>query len=779
MAGLEATQFGDGSSIDEMEKTTFSGRRLTRKQLAQVQETVRTFSNLSRQELALTVCEHLSWVSPNGKNKVKSSLTLLEELERRGVVTMPPKREQQKPARVAATIEGAAFESEIETSLESLGPIELERVTTKEDRALFRDYLRKYHYLGYRTPLGPQVAYFLVSKRLGRRLGCLLFSASAAPSLAARDEWIGWQPKHRAKLLHLIVNNNRFLIFPWVKVAHLATRALSLCTCALPKDWLELYSYRPVLVETFVDTTKYAGTCYRAANWQHVGQTKGRGRHDVHHENKETIKDIYMHPLAPTFRAQLTGEVSATSLHKKYRNDLAASRTRTVDDGFVSLWKGVIQIVSEVASEYDEKWQVRKRLTNSLLVMLFIFRLVSSKNSQSYGATIDELWDSCKALNLPLPQKGALAASSLCEARKKLDEEAFQTVNERILQAYKPTLDANYRWRGHRLFAVDGTKMNLPRALLAASHSGYTLPSQQSHYPQGLVSCLYQLKSQIPFDFDLFHHANERTAAEQHLRALQKDDVVVYDRGYFSYRILYVHHHAGIHAIFRLPESSFCVVQNFFSSNKTDDIVTLEPSSALRSELRAEHPEMMTVPIALRLVKYCIGSTTFVLGTTLLDARYTRQELQDIYHERWGIEELYKVSKRVLDVEDFHAKTERGVKQELFAHFVLITMNRIFAHNAGNSLRLSSTASCPSTRSPSLQINFKSCIHVFTRHIEALLLIHQNAKTVVQHVCEQIAGRYHAMRSGRAFKRLSLRPDPRWRPSSTKKKLPSTALAPT
>ena len=169
---------------------------------------------------------------------------------------------------------------------------------------------------------------------------------------------------------------------------------------------------------------------------------------------------------------------------------------------------------------------------SSLLLILFIFRLVSSKNSQSYGSTIDELWDSCHKLQLPLPQREAATPSSFCEARKKLDEKVFRDINQRIIETYEPEPDAQYRWLGHRLFAVDGSKINLPRSFLKLD---YPLPSTSANRPQGLLSCLYQLKSKIPFDFELTKHHDERLASERHLLALKEDDVVAYDRGYFSY----------------------------------------------------------------------------------------------------------------------------------------------------------------------------------------------------------------------------------------------------
>jgi hypothetical protein len=398
---------------------------------------------------------------------------------------------------------------------------------------------------------------------------------------------------------------------------------------------------------------------------------------------------------------------------------------------------------------------------------------------QSYAATIDELWDSCKKLDVPLPQKSAASQSSFCVARKKLDEEAFRVLNKKIIETYEKKTDPQYRWLGHRLFAVDGSKINLPRTCI---EFGYTVPSKNSHYPQGLLSCLYQLKSKIPYDFDLTRHKNERTAARCHLNALMKEDVVVYDRGYFSFPLFRQHQELGVHAIFRLPEGSFKVIRNFFSSNETDVIVSIDPAAKLRAKLRKEGRNFEIAPIRVRLIKYKIGATTFCLGTTLLDACCTIHDFSDVYHERWGVEELYKISKRMFFIENFHGKTERTVRQELFAHFVLITMNRIFSNYADEELNAprDNTPSSSHSKPPTIQTNFANCINVFARAGEGLLLVHEKLKSMVTGVFRLIVGRYYKTRPDRSYERKSMKPESKWRTSKkpkTKKLKPEIAPA--
>jgi hypothetical protein len=760
-------------SVETLEKTTFRGRRFTRKQLAQIQETVQTFPSLSRRELAETICEHLDWKTARGTNKVSSALILLEELEAEGIIALPSKRRTGGSAPKSIALRQA--DPPISGKVEELGPITLQLATTETDRKLWKSYVESHHYLGYKRPAGAHLLYFVVSEKLQARLGCLSYCAGQVRSLAPRDEWIGWQKKHREKLLQFVLTQTRFLIFPWVTVSNLSSKVLSLSTKRIAEDWVQRHGYRPVLLETFVDTLMFSGSSYRAANWQYLGETKGRG-HNPERSSTKTPKAIFVYPLQSDWRSQLTGGYQAVQIKKRYRNDLRASRTRSIGDAFVAMWTNVVDILHEVAQDYDRRWRVRKRVLGSLLLMLLIFRLVTSRNSQSYGTTIDDLWDSCDTLGLSMPQEHSVKPASFCRARLKLDECIFKRVNQEILDAYGPKASES-TWHGHRLFAVDGSKLNLPRAL---KRFGYKTPSDNAHYPQGLLSCLYQLKSQLPYDFHLVPHTNERVCAKQHLDTLEPNDVVVYDRGYYSYVMLYQHSMAGVHALFRLQQQSNATIQAFIDSCKTDEVVTIYPGETTQAELHQKHPDIDIIPLKMRLLKYTCQDTTFCLGTTLVGEhqRYPLREFMDVYHARWGVEELYKISKRSIDVEDFHAKSERGVKQEVFAHFALITMTRLFANQAddqfnaadGPNIDASSSDDSPPVTSNrhKLKVNFKNAIHVLAQNIEPLLMIRDQMAVVVKKVFKRIVSQYQRIRPGRTFPRKSMRPDPRWRPSKKK-----------
>ncbi len=371
-------------------------------------------------------------------------------------------------------------------------------------------------------------------------------------------------------------------------------------------------------------------------------------------------------------------------------------------------------------------------------------------------------------MNFPLPQSKPVAASAFCNARKKLDETIFKDINTRIINKYENIESGvTYKWKEHRVFAVDGSKINIPGEL---KKQGYKTPSDNANYPQALLSCLYQLKSQIPYDFDLVSHGNERTVAISHLKVLKQNDVVVYDRGYFSYVMLHTHKTQKIQVVFRLQKKSYKVIDDFMNGDETDLLVTILPSKPSGRDIALKHPGMKIIPLKLRLVKYTYSGTTYTLGTTLSDpAEYSIAELSDLYHARWGIEELYKVSKVLINVEEFHSKYERGVKQELFAHFILITMNRIFVNKAEDNfekIERESNSRENQKKSGKFKANLKNALVTMARNLEGLFIRHavQTAK-VISRIITGISSCKQKVRPNRKYERKSMKPVNKWRAS--------------
>lgn len=730
--------------IEKLHSTTFFGRRFTRKQLADVQQTVATFPALSRKELAHTICEHLRWRTPGGANRVAAALGLLEKLARAGIVQLPPKRVESMrpgPRKPPPATRRSDPQPRIECDLQDLLPLRLLRLAQEADVQLFNEYIERHHYLGYRQPRGPHLRYFLLDRQ-GRRLGCLLFS-QATHSLRCRDEWIGWQPEQYKKHLELVLSQPRFLIFPWVRVPCLASKALAQALRQLPQDWQQRYRTKPVLVETFVDQQLYRGTCYRAANWQCIGQTRGRA------DAGRTRKHVYVYPLARDFRSILLHGPRPAA-----RKPPPADPAESPDADFVALWQDLIGALGALAAAHDRQWQQRSRVLNTLLIMLFVFRLVFAPRRQGYTSTLAQLWAQCRALDVPLPQPQPVSDAAMCKARPRLHEQVFKQFHAAILDRAK--LSAS-RWHGHRAFAVDGSKLTLPRPLAEA---GYRTPGPHSHYPQGLLSCLLQLQPRVPVDFDLFAHANERTAALAHLRVLTAPDLVVYDRGYYCFELLWTHQQRGLQAVFRLARNICPAIDDFIDSDRSDARIAILPGRDTLRALSAKYPDTRWRALPLRLLKYTHASTTYVLGTTLLDCRrYRVAELADLYHARWGIEEMYKISKHFLEVQQFHGQSERLVKQELYAHFNLIAMARLFTNRDADASRRAQ----PADGKPAPQANFKHSLAALAQHLEGLLLRHSAyVSETLEHICAWVGTGRRKPRRNRSYPRRSLQPAPKW-----------------
>lgn len=277
------------------------GREIAEAIVERIRCRVRGDAALTRTGLSREVAAWLDWRDARGRLKDMSCRVALRELERRGVIELPPARPvsfTQPAARSARpTLDALA----LETTLAALGPIELLRVDSKAHSRTWRA-LMVHHPLGAGPLCGAQLRY-LVRSRAGD-LGALSFSA-AARRLAARESFIGWDDATRRAQLSQVVNNSRFLILPTVKVPNLASHVLSLAERRLADDWQARYGVRPVLLETFVDSALHAGTCYRAANWIEIGRTCGRGRQDRHRTARATPKRIFVRPLAAHWRRPL------------------------------------------------------------------------------------------------------------------------------------------------------------------------------------------------------------------------------------------------------------------------------------------------------------------------------------------------------------------------------------------------------------------------------------------------------------------------------------------
>ena len=230
-------------------------------------------------------------------------------MSRDNLIDLPPAQRGHRPPTRTFTSAESNPRPPFEVALGAIVALRLELVGRGRPLALWNEYIARYHYLGYGVMPGAQLRYFIMAG--DQVLGAMGFGG-AAWKVAPRDSFIGWSAEQREARLHLIVNQTRFLILPWVRCQNLATKALALVTRRLPDDWDLRYGYRPVLLETFVDTTRFHGTCYKAGNWLQVGLTKGRSRMDRQHARDKPVKSIWLMPLRRDFRATLVGATTST-----------------------------------------------------------------------------------------------------------------------------------------------------------------------------------------------------------------------------------------------------------------------------------------------------------------------------------------------------------------------------------------------------------------------------------------------------------------------------------
>lgn len=290
---------------DGLRRIVRCGREITTQELETARETVKRCSGLSRAELAATICEHWGWVTASGTGKVTACLNMLEELEREGELQLPAKHKRPNTERVRGaehTRRTAPPQEAFVGKLEAVSPVRLELVEGRGPVKLWNEYLDRYHYLGYRKPFGCTLRYFIACER--GVLGCVLI-AGAFRAIQTRDAWIGWSKPQRQQNLPWVINNTRFLIFPWVSVPQLASHVLGQLARRVREDWQRRWGYEPLLLETFVDPAKFSGTCYQAAGWLELGPTTGEGLRRKGQAYTSTPKRIYVKPLAKDFRGRL------------------------------------------------------------------------------------------------------------------------------------------------------------------------------------------------------------------------------------------------------------------------------------------------------------------------------------------------------------------------------------------------------------------------------------------------------------------------------------------
>ncbi len=281
----------------------YCGRDFTHHEIEIIRKIVSQDPARTRAKISKLVCQNLQWVKPNGGLKDMSCRVAMLRMCQDGLISLPPARKTVPPNRVCR-IEFTQNTVPGKPITEPVGKLEELRISliSKDQSGIWNEYIHRYHYLGYKRLPGAQLRYFVYSDA---SIIALLGFGAAAWKVAPRDQFIGWSHEKRQQKLHLIVNNARFLILPWVHSKNLASKTLAMVSRQLQADWLQRYNYQPVMLETFVQNDRFKGTCYKAANWKYLGKTKGRGKLDRLNVAGLPQKNIWVYPLRKNFRELL------------------------------------------------------------------------------------------------------------------------------------------------------------------------------------------------------------------------------------------------------------------------------------------------------------------------------------------------------------------------------------------------------------------------------------------------------------------------------------------
>jgi len=293
-----------------MQRTlSYRHRVITEDDVVFVRKLITEHPGLSRRGLSKKLCEAWNWVQANGALRDMVCRGLMLMLHREGLIELPPVRrvarnplvDRSPPERVSVD------ETPLQVRLAELGPLEVRQVRRTPEEALFNSLLEHHHYLGYTQPVGEHLKYLVYAG--GRAIACVAW-CSAPRHLGSRDRFIGWGPQARLRNIGLLAYNTRFLILPWVRVAHLASHILGRMARRLSVDWQRVYGHPIYFVETFIDPQRFRGTCYRAANWTVLGETTGRGKDAPTRQANRSIKQVLGYALVKDFRQRL-GHVGA------------------------------------------------------------------------------------------------------------------------------------------------------------------------------------------------------------------------------------------------------------------------------------------------------------------------------------------------------------------------------------------------------------------------------------------------------------------------------------
>ena len=282
------------------------GRSLSSRDIDYIKKVVETHWDYGRSHISRVLCDRWDWRQPNGRLKDRACRVMLLSLEQLGYLSLPPRKCEKNNTNALSFTNIPDFSTEpVVGKVGDFNSLKIEMVRRTDKERLWDYLVHTHHYLGNSGIVGSYLKYIVY---LDDQIVACLGWGAAAWRVAVREQFIGWSQAQKKKQLHLIVNNVRFLILPWVQVKYLASRILATNIKVLPSDWHAFYSHPIVLLETFVDISRFHGTCYRASNWIHVGHTKGTAKRGNRHFYHGKTKAVYLYPLTNDFKEQLRDE---------------------------------------------------------------------------------------------------------------------------------------------------------------------------------------------------------------------------------------------------------------------------------------------------------------------------------------------------------------------------------------------------------------------------------------------------------------------------------------
>ncbi len=284
---------------------TIRTRTISQPDLEFIQATVSAHWDKGRTQISKILCEKWNWFQPNGRHKDMACREILLTLHRNGLLDLPSGKHDGRNLKRNRSVPVVEIsQASVKEKLSNLPPITLRLARNTPIEPLYNSLVQQHHYLGYRQIVGNHLKYIAFME--DKPVACLGWG-SAAWSVKSRDAFIGWDKATKENNLHRVVNNTRFLILPWITVKFLASKLLALNAKRIFNDWMRVYNHPLYLLESFVEKNRFKGTCYKAANWIRVGQTKGTAKRGHDHLFHGNIKDVYLYPLRKDFRKKLTG----------------------------------------------------------------------------------------------------------------------------------------------------------------------------------------------------------------------------------------------------------------------------------------------------------------------------------------------------------------------------------------------------------------------------------------------------------------------------------------